>query len=228
MVRTGMTTGLGFVLMFACAATVFGGARIDLRPDPPVPPGGYEPGTDVRVDVYIVDTGNPQGDIFFRGVFLDFVDSPPWSGRPGTFTFLDPDGPGGWGAGDFAWVMVFPLGVTWPLPFTAWVYPLPMPIPAFQIVLPDNGEVRLGHLLVDVGPAGGILDAMNSDEFDPSRGTQVAFGFGGPGDPVTTWRAYTGELTGGVLELPVIPEPASLVLIAAAFTALLSRRKASS
>lgn len=200
------------------STTTFAGARIDLRPVPPVPPGGYEPGADVQVNVFLVDNGNPQGQISFRGIFLDFSDSPPWGGPPGTLSYLDPDGGGPLGPNDFYWpgpICTCPPPP--PLPLTSWVYHLPTPNPLFQITMPDGGEVQLGSLTVDVGTQGGILDSLNADEANINfGGARVDFGFGGPNDPVTTWRAFTGDITGGVLELPVIPEPASLLLLSSA------------
>ncbi len=209
------------------SSSAFAGLRIDLRPTPPVPPGGYQPGTDVQVDVFLIDTGNPQGNIPFRGVFLDFRVSPPWGGTPGTFAYLDPDGPGPLGAGDFALIDPLPIGMQWTsLPLVSWVYPLPTPNPLFQITMPNDAEVKVGHLIVDVGTQGGVLDALNDDVADPNFGARVDFGFGGVGDPVTTWRAFNGDITGGVLELPVVPEPTSCLLLAFGASALFVKRKA--
>lgn len=221
--RTISNLRLQVAFLALISSSAFAGLRIDLRPTPAVPPGGYQPGTDVRVDTFLVDTGNPQGNIGFRGIFLDFSDSAI------TFSYLDPDGAGSLQAGEFAWIVApFGLPPVFPqLPQTSWVYPLPMPNPFFQITMPDNGEVAIGHLIVDVGTQGGILDALNDDAADPNLGAAVSFGFGGPGDPVTTWRAFNGDITGGVLELPVIPEPTSFVLLAGAagFVSLWQKRR---
>lgn len=204
-------------------STAFAGVRIDLRPTPPVPPGGYQPNADVQVDAYLVDTGNPQGNIMFRGIFLDFTDS------TSSFSYLDPNGSDGlFGSNDFAWSNPWPFDSGfYQLPQTSWVYPLPTANPLFQYVLPNNSEVHLGHLIVDVGANGGILDALNDDAADPNFGARVDFGFGGAGDPITTWRAFTGDVTGGVLELPVIPEPTSCLLLALGASTILIKRKAS-
>lgn len=204
------------------------GMRIDLRADPPVPPGGYEPNSIVDLQVYYVDTGNPQGNILFRGLFLDFNDSPPWGGAPGTFTYLGGgSSPSPGGDLYFGWVNMFGIGMLPPLPNTSWIYPLSTPNPLFQITLPDNGEVYAGHIYINVGTAGGTVDVTNDDVADPNWGARADFGFGGPNDPVTTWRAYTGELTGGVLELPVVPEPASVVMVGIGLVyALRAKRKA--
>ncbi len=226
--RSTFVSGFGLISTSLWCTVALAGARIDLRPTPPIPPGGYQPGTDVQVDVFLVDTGNPQGNIQFRGVFLDFSDSPPWAGEPGTLTYPDLDGPGPQMANSFYWINPFTIGGCLPcrLPQTSWVYPLPTPNPLFQITLPNNGEVQLGHLFVDVGTQGGVLDAVNDDVADPNFGARVDFGFGGAGDPVTTWRAFTGDITGGVLELPVIPEPTSCLLLALGASALFIKRKA--
>lgn len=210
-----LTATTVIIALHSAAAGTFGGARIDLRPDPPVPPGGYEPNTIVDVEVFFVDTGNPQGDILFRGLFLDFNDSPPWGGSPGTLSYL---------TCCLEWDNPFPLAVTYPLPRTSWVYPLMTPNPVFQTILPDEGEVYVGHLYVNLGSAGGILDVMNDDNPDPYYGAQAHFGFGGAGDPVTVWRAYTGELTGGVIDLPVVPEPTMLLLFSVGLVTVAAAR----
>ncbi len=209
------------------SSSALAGLRIDLRPILPVPPGGYEPGADVHVNVFLVDTGNPHGAISFREIFLDFSDSPPWGDSDGTLTYPDPDGVGFLGENGFALINpACDIGCFQPqLPYIFWVYPLSTPNPIFQITMPDNGEVQLGSFKANVGTAGGTIDAMNADNPDPFFGAKLEFGFGGPGDPFTTWRAFTGELTGGVLELPVIPEPASCLLMASVLTmAIVARR----
>lgn len=220
--RSTFVSGFGLALSGFCYSVALAGARIDLRPTPPIPPGGYQPGTDVQVDAWLVDTGNPQGNISFRGIFLDFTDS------SSSFSYLDPDGSGSLGPNDFWWTMGgFAIGQPAPqLPQASWVYPLATPNPLFQYTMPNNGEVLLGQLIVDLGATGGNLDALNDDAADPNLGAAVSFGFGGPGDPVTTWRAFTGEITGGVLELPVVPEPTSCLLLAFGASALFVNRKA--
>lgn len=176
------------VLMTAASGFVHAGARIDLRPTPASP---LLPNSQTVVHVYIVDTGNPQGDILFRGIFWDFSDS------NGTLNFptdeFDFDLAG---SEDYA---VFPE-----LPQASIVWSKPIPPPAHSMyVLPNNGEVYIGSVLVNVGALGGTLTLMNADHPDPNFGARVDFGFGGAGDPITTWRAFTGELTGGTLALSI-------------------------
>lgn len=204
-----------FLISALAASSAFAGVRIDLRTNPPIPEFGYNLNQDITVDVFLVDTGNPQGNIQFRGVFLDSSDTAP------QLTV----GP------QFNWMNPFGIGAVFPnMPQTSWVYPLPTANSMFQIVLPNDGEVRLGDVNVNVGNTPGIykLDLSNGDNADVSFGARADFGFGGAGDPVTTWRSFTGDITGGSIQIPVaIPEPASLLLLAGGAIALFKRRHAS-
>lgn len=196
--------------LFTCAVlgiatSAFAGAMVDLRPDVA---GPYVPGQVVNVDVWLVDTGDPVGNVQFRGLFLDFAD---------TGAGLAP-------AANFTWENPFGIGAVFPaLPNTSWVYPLATPNPLFQITLPEGGEVRLGDIDVTTN-ATDTLDVMNADNADPNFGARADFGFGGAGDPVTTWRAFSGELTGGTLEM-VVPEPGTLALLGLGAAAALRRRR---
>lgn len=175
-----------------------------------MPPGGYEPGTQVHVDVFMVDTGNFQGDIAFRGVFLDFADSSP------ELTYPGPDGSFGTpDDNDYFWINPFEIGAVFPsLPRTSWVYPL-SPLPLFMIVLPDNGSVQLGDINVVLPQSSGtyVLDVLNADDPSPQKGAEADFGFGSPNDPVTIWRAFNGDFADGTLALSVVPEPGTFLLM---------------
>ena len=112
-----------------------------------------------------------------------------------------------------------------------------------QMVLPFEGaptpNTGVGHLSLTlpayVGPGEDhyMLDVMNVGAFGPGHGTpdptnngaRIKFGFGGA-DPMTTWTAPGGDLTGGMLDITVIPEPATLVLLALGGVAALRRRRA--
>lgn len=201
--------------LLVLSSHAFGGMRIDLRPEgltvlPTSPPivVGFPPGV-YNVDVYLVDTGNQNlGDIRFRGLFLDSADT---NGEVTT-------GP------TFNWMNPFGIGAVFPnLPNTAWVYPVAVPNPLYQIVLPDNGEVFIGDLNVTVNESG-FLDLVNFDNPNANFGARADFGWGGPNDPVTTWRTFTGEITGGRLGFYPTPEPASLILLSLGALALVPRR----
>lgn len=208
-----------FIVSVAVPSLAIAGARIDLRPTPPGPP--FESFQTVRVDVFLVDTGNPQGDIHFRGLFLDFSDTsltlsfpgegPPNPIPPNQFHWNDPE-PG--------------LGSEFlELPKPAWVFTAMFPLPELQITLPDNGEVNIGHINVNLGPIpyDFVLDVVNADDPDPLDGAIAVFGYGAnPNDPLTEWRAFTGDLTGGRL---VVPEPSMALAALVACAGWLARAK---
>lgn len=188
----------GFFGACVLHATLWAGARVDLRPAPPMPPVGYAPNTDVRVDVFLVDTGNPQPAIDLRHIHFDvsetFVNGDLSLEIAGVDQCCCPS-LFGWSLSCISLCTVCPSE-----DFFTWFYPLPTPFPPFMYRLPDGGEILLGFVMVNVGNQGGVLDLMNADEPNPDLGASVAFGFGGPGDPVMFWRAHTGELTGGQFE----------------------------
>lgn len=82
------------------------------------------------------------------------------------------------------------------------------------VSLPNDGERHLGAISVTMPstPGNYVIDVMNDDASDPDFGAIATFGCGGPPPwpPFTVWRAHTGELTGGVLEFTVVPEPGTL------------------
>lgn len=175
------------MLAVLCSASaVLAGARIDLRPNPPVPPGGYAINTVVQIDTYLVDIGNTQ-DVSLRSVLLD---------SSATDAHLSA-GP------NFNWINPFGVGAVFPwFPSISWVYPLPNAIPQFQITIPDDGEVKLGDFPLNVGNTPGIfvLDLTTNASLSLTDGS--------------AWTFANGNLTGGRADIPVqIPEPASLVLV---------------
>lgn len=198
------TSVVGACLFFAIVgSTSFAGARIDLRPTPPPNGAEYQVGDIINIEAFLVDTGNPQGALSIRGMFLDFEDSsgvtyPGIDAIPGTddddqFHWYDPTG----------LAAVFPY-----LPRPSIGYP--MVFPPFPPPLPPGGEMLMGDVNIRLETIPATLDVMNDDVADPNYGARIDFGFGGPGDPVTTWRAFNGDITGGVL---VIPEPATFGLM---------------
>ncbi|MCH7597340.1 MAG: hypothetical protein IID35_12390, partial [Planctomycetes bacterium] len=80
-----------------------------------------------------------------------------------------------------------------------------------QRILPGNGDaVKVGVMRVRMPSQDGafMLDVVNATETNPDVGgvdVRWGFGFNVNGEPLTTWRANTGEITGGTLEMCVGP-----------------------
>lgn len=184
---SGLLSPQGIALL---ASTTSAPVRVDLRPNLPAPPGGYEPNTLITVEVFLVDTESLGGNFLARSVGFDFRN------RTGTLNFPYA------GCQTFRWEFIPGDGIE------ECDGKLPRPvnnsfIPGGGYTLPLGGEVKVGEIDVNVGCAGGVLDIMNAAEPNPNAGAFLAFGFGGPGDPVTIWRAFTGDIIGGVLDVPV-------------------------
>lgn len=81
--------------------------------------------------------------------------------------------------------------------------------PTAQRILPGNGgAVKVGVMRVKMPLQDGtfILDVVNAAETNPDVGgvdVRWGFGFDVNGEPLTTWRANTGEITGGTLGMCV-------------------------
>ncbi len=73
-----------------------------------------------------------------------------------------------------------------------------------QVIIPaDGSSVRIAVMEVEVPPASGtyVLDVMNFASPNTSQTAKIIFDFFTP----TTWTAITGELTGGTLDMVVLP-----------------------
>lgn len=210
--------------LVAMATDSLATVRIDLVLTPPTPPMGYEPNTEVAVDVYLVDVagGNPGPNLYVRGAQLDFSET---SNELDFMVIQNPDGegwvdwadPGNVGLGCHCFADYEHETVTW-------IWPLAVPLPGAEMQIPIGGQTRAADFAVDVGAIPGTysLDLINMDETDPNYGAFVAVGFNSPQDPtpVTNFQFGAG-LTGGVMPITVVPEPSalSLLALAAAFTA---------
>ena len=106
--------------------------------------------------------------------------------------------------------------------------------PNQQYLLPGDGSpLRLGSFNITLPNVSSettfLLTVLTPPDspFDLATGARVSSGFGGL-DPVIDSRPGLGNLTGGSIQLTVIPEPATLALLAAGLLAAagFSRRRA--
>jgi hypothetical protein len=101
------------------------------------------------------------------------------------------------------------------------------PNPDFQLLLPAAGSLKIGtfELSMPGTPGDYVLDVLNADDADVNHGAALGFGFGfTPDDPISMWRANSGDLTGDSVVLTVVPEgDAALTTSAPACDATVSR-----
>jgi hypothetical protein len=96
-----------------------------------------------------------------------------------------------------------------------------------RLQLPANGWLHVGDLTVQLptDPAIYVLDALNRDD-PPDGGDPLQY----PGalmyvDARYFWQAYTGDITRGIFDFEVIPEPATLSLLMLGAAAVVCRRR---
>jgi len=210
---------LGLVLAFASAANA--NTVVRLVPNIPQPMDGYDMGQSLSVSVFL--DNQTASARFLRGVQLDFADTNPAIDLVDNFEF------------DFSTVPFLDAfyAVFSAVPKPAAVYSTPSFNMNGMFRLPASPDaLRLGEidLTLPMAPGDYTLDVLNRDDTNQNNGAFITFGFGlTPADPVTLWRADgttpAGALTGGNLVLTVVPEPASLSLLALGGLAAAWRRR---
>lgn len=193
-------------LLFACADYASATLRIDFALTPPMPPEGYSLNALVAVDVFLVDEpgGNPEGNMVVRAAQLDFSNtSNELDYAAGGQGWFDWDYPGNIGLGGEFFDLITER--------TIWLWPLATPLPGAQMEIPINGQTKIGDFLLDVGAVPGVysLDVINAGTTDPAGAALVSL-WSGP-----IYRPGAG-LSGGITPIIVVPEPATLALLASA------------
>lgn len=186
-------------------------AILELTPDNP---GPYFGGESLTVDVWLHNTDDVHHLLYH--VQLDFTDTHAELMLGPTFDF---DLRSSTAPEDF---MIRP---DLPVPWTQnW---LEYDCDECRLQLPPNASLHLGNVPVVLPTAPGtfLLDALNGD--DPPHG-------GGwmdePGalvvvDACYIWRAYNGDITGGVYHFEVVPEPVTLSMLLGGAVAMACRRR---
>ncbi len=180
------------VVLGAVVSSAQGQAIIELVPDRSPP---YIVGQRLTVDVWV--HSEVAFDAFLFAVQLDFADSDPALSPDPTFTFDLSAIPNG--GGKYATSPELPVPVVWV------VHDGPL-FPEDMLPLPAGGSLHIGSIGIQLPADPGVyrLDTLNADEPDELRGALIDAMFF-PGG--TRWRAFTGELTGGMFDFVVEPPP---------------------
>lgn len=201
-------------LTLAWASVARAGFYIELVPGNPGTQGPllYAPGESLLVDIIIHNQFSDAKDL--RLIQWDVSASDPAITFNDEFAFNLPFGG--------ALYSVFP---DYPIPAAAYTSTGP---PGFMFSVPGDGSALSGMMSITLPLEEGAykLDVINYGTLNPNEGAVLAFGFGGVGDPVVSCSA--GDfgfpcLEGGSLLLNVVPEPATLWLVALGTYGLLRR-----
>jgi len=183
------------------------GAILELIPDNP---GPYIGGESLTVDVWLHN--NEDIDTRLRDIQFDFTDTDAKFLLESTFTF------------DYS-SLPDDRGYQWRSP------ELPVPrtrnsldcfCPGLFLPFPGNGSLHIGSIgaILPDDPGMYRMDMVNADEPYEGLGAQII-----PIYSFVPWRSYTGEITGGVYDFEVIPEPATLSLLILGAVGVACRRR---
>lgn len=196
-------TTLAFAILSVPAARAPAGAVIELIPEDP---GPYFGGETVEVDVYVTSSLDHN----LRLLQFDFTGTDAALSLEERFDFT-PHGADGIILDICCPNLEFTSLVDGDGAVVSFVYVGFVDLGGgFMLDLAADVPVNVGNIDVTLpaDPGTYLLDAATADDPDPNRGARIDFDFYSP----TTWRAYTGELTGGTYEFHVIPEPSSAAI----------------
>jgi hypothetical protein len=211
--------GLTLCLVLGVASVANAGAVLDIQLDTPENgPGGYLPGTTVDFSVFM--STDAQMDIEARLITIGFHVTDP------ALTFVGTEFDWDWST------VMFDFGYTKFLeyPRVNVTYSSTEPQPGLILVIPQGGALRLGggQVVAPMELGTYMLDGLNELGLDydgqPGNANHCArldFDFVNP----TVWTAINGDVTGGRTPVNVVPEPATLALLALGGVAALRRRR---
>ncbi len=181
------------------------GVVVELVPDNP---GPYFGGESVTVDFWL--QSQEGADVELRTVAFDFSETDSALTLDSTFEF------------DLSSVTsgaVYNVFAELPRPGIAFLPDFLTP-PGFLLVLPAIDPLHIGSLALELPSMPGLyqVDALNADQPDLGMGGARFLLTNG-----TDWRAFDGEITGGVFDFVVIPEPGTLSLLVLGAAWLFSR-----
>ena len=212
--------GLVLCVVLGVASVANAGAVLDIAVEPSVnpalPAGTYDQGEIVNFAVGISqDTGSLMQarllSIAFQNTDLDinFVGS----------QF-------GWDFSTLASNALYAQFLDYPVPNVT--YTSTTPVAGFILEIPADASLLLGGGTIMLPSAPGtegntyFLDALNPLEPNPNLTARLDFDFNNP----TSWTGFSGDITGGRVGLTIVPEPATLALLALGGIAALRRRRA--
>lgn len=175
------------VIALAFAPSAKSEVLVELVPDNP---GPYTGGESFTVDVWLHSEVSLDRAIWV--VQLDFSDSDGQLVLDPTFTFdLSSSGA----------PQDFEVHPELPIPWTANRKEYACPLCRLQ--LPEGGSLHIGSEGVNLPNIAGTyrLDVLNAQDPDETHGAQIVDG------GASLWRAFTGEITGGVYDFVVSPPP---------------------